>query len=715
MAKSTSNLGMSPMYVKNFKGLVTRIESQSIPRGAASDSLNWHFLGDRVELRRGQQLMGTEVAGAGRVTSVRVARKYDGTQIPFFTYDRKIKYYDATTMDVIEAGSNALAAAASGEDISSTLYQSLAGSFLYLSSPNSGQYKIAVANPGSVVDHSENTYRGYIKAGQGRLFLWNRKDKFGGSDKTGLYLSTIDRDSLADYDVSREQIGSLAGDGATKTFAGTLAFKAANAKKTCHFVRVAGGIVAATATSAITAASSAQITSASHGLAVGDVVVIQGVVGMTEINHRIGVVLTVVDANNFTVDIDSTAFTAYSSAGSVSKAELFTDDRSGGLVSNLGGTGTINYATGAVSVTFITAPVNAREIVSDYYSEDATNQGICDFVQGSGSSIADSLTFRQDDAGFFQNLGYIGTTAYCLHTIKAYALRLVSSEDITNLPYRERAGIPYWRAQVPTGEGIYYMDATATKNPVVRILEISKFTSEVVPRSISDGLDLSSYGIDQCVMFEWGNYVCFTCKTSDSAANNRLFMFNRIWKTWEVHDLRISDMDAYNGALIGGDSGSNNLFKLFTGLADQDAVISNYLIMGNDLTTSEGSKTLNIMKVAGYIGDDQQLDVSYSLDNEPFVFVKSILGSGAYVDLSQRKVIGSTTLGEDQIGGGQEPADSIFASPYELEFFVGTARFERIRIKFEAKAVGYLSVSEYGFVDLRFKGNKVVPKYVEPA
>ncbi|WP_407069880.1 hypothetical protein, partial [Loigolactobacillus coryniformis] len=52
---------------------------------------------------------------------------------------------------------------------------------------------------------------------------------------------------------------------------------------------------------------------------------------MTEINGLIAVVLTVPNANTFTVNINSTAFTAYSSAGTVSKSERFIDDRSGNL------------------------------------------------------------------------------------------------------------------------------------------------------------------------------------------------------------------------------------------------------------------------------------------------------------------------------------------------------------------------------------------------
>jgi len=701
-------------FVKEFtKGLITRVEKESVPQGGASEMLNWHFLGDHVELRRGQKRMNTtQVNGDGRISFVRVGRKYDGTQIPFYGYLRKLLYWNASTEESVEIGSDILPELASGEDLSATLYQSIAGAFLFISSPNSSVYKIPTANPGSAVDLLEDTYRGYIKSGQGRMFLWNRKDKFGGGDKTGIDVSTIDRDSLADYTLTTaEDVGT--GDGSTVTFTGTLAFKAAAPKKTVHFPRFAAPIAALKTITAITQAASGIVTSTAHGFVVGDVVVFQDVVGMTQINKLVGVVTLVSDADHFAVDIDTSGFTAYSSGGSAGKSELFIDDRSGGLTGSLGGTGTINYATGAFSITFSTAPVNTGEVVADYYTEDATDQGVFDFNQGDGTSIADSLSFRQDDAGFTQGLGVIGATIYCLHTIATYALRLVSSSEMTNLPYRRKVGIPYFRAYCETGEGIYYVDVTDPKNPTVRILETSVYSSEVIPRSISDLLDLSSYEFDKAVLFEWGEYIALACRTQDETQNNRLFLFNRIWKSWELHSFRISDMDSYYGALIAGDSASSNMYKLFTGVADEDAVIENYITFSNDDLDKEGVKDVRRMMVAGLIAEDQELELSYSIDNAPFVVIRSIFGTGGYVDLSQRKVIGSTTLGQEQIGGGQSAEDAIFASPYEFEFLVGTDRFERIRFRAEAKNIGYVSISEYGYVDARDKGVRRPVKYQE--
>lgn len=70
---------------------------------------------------------------------------------------------------------------------------------------------------------------------------------------------------------------------------------------------------------AITAANPAVVTSAAHGFANGDEVMIRAVVGMTELNDRIFTIANVA-ANTFELeDVNSTAYTAYSSAGTANR------------------------------------------------------------------------------------------------------------------------------------------------------------------------------------------------------------------------------------------------------------------------------------------------------------------------------------------------------------------------------------------------------------
>lgn len=239
---------MIPDYkLARFYGLNTNIKDlKTLKPGITPDALNWITggeEGDHIELRRGQALLGAtrnEDVG-GKVTGIGVGIRYDGNEVPFYSHGRKIKYYDETTADTIEVGTDLLPVGASGEDVWFKAYQSLAGSMVYLGSPNSSVYKIPVANPGSAVDQAVSNYRwGVFHIGQNRSFNGQRNGTVGGNnDKTGLYLSYIDKAQLSSYTlVSGEAYGT--GDGATLTFANTL--DAISAPKTAMYVSVTDGV-----------------------------------------------------------------------------------------------------------------------------------------------------------------------------------------------------------------------------------------------------------------------------------------------------------------------------------------------------------------------------------------------------------------------------------------------------------------------------------------
>lgn len=66
---------------------------------------------------------------------------------------------------------------------------------------------------------------------------------------------------------------------------------------------------------AITKAANAKITAAFHDYAIGDQVYLKDITGMVEINDRWLTVASVIDANNFTVDINSTGFGTFTGSG----------------------------------------------------------------------------------------------------------------------------------------------------------------------------------------------------------------------------------------------------------------------------------------------------------------------------------------------------------------------------------------------------------------
>lgn len=86
------------------------------------------------------------------------------------------------------------------------------------------------------------------------------------------------------------------------------------------FYVAGGGITAATR------ANPCEVTtSASHYLLTGDVITISGVVGMTQLNGN-SYTITKVSATKFTLGVDSSAYTAWSSGGSVTASQVRTAD-----------------------------------------------------------------------------------------------------------------------------------------------------------------------------------------------------------------------------------------------------------------------------------------------------------------------------------------------------------------------------------------------------
>lgn len=630
---------MQDYFVDKWNGLLSRPKDDGVPKSYASNLLNWLIFDDRIELRRGMELMGTEIAGAGRVSGLKVGHQIDGTELLVRTRDQKVEYYDVTTADWIESlerddNDDQLGVRiTSADDISIEEYQSLAGSYLYFSNPNCSVLKMPVSTPSCLVSLSDIEHRGYIKIQRGSTFLWNRNDltvKVG--DSTGLYRSKIDKDELSDFtETTNEIVGT--GDGTTKTFTDDLAL---DPKETCHYVRITDG------------------------------------------------------------------------------TEIFTDDRNGLLVGNLGGTGTINYASGTFEITFNTAPANLQSITADYYTELSDSGGIFDFSQSATRQAGEGVTFRQDDGGgAIKNVGVLGGDYYTFHEKNIYKT-VISDDDSTasNLPYRNNAGIENWRAMVETDEGIYFIDSSNKADPYIRILQPGYNNPNALPKSVSDNIDLSGYDFSEGGMKKWGEYIIAWGKVLGDAVNNRMFLYHRLYKNWTITDYRGTCLDSYNGALVAGDSGSYNVLKLFSGITDDEADIKNFYETGDDDLDKKRSKIkqerFHRFVISGLIQRTQSFDIYFSYDNGKYIKVGTVDGTGDYVDQSQKISVGNTTVGTREIGGS-----TLLASPYQASIKVHTPKFNSLKQKFVATNIGYVSIHNYECKDRRAKGRRAMAKYIQ--
>ncbi len=617
--------------VSQFSGLNTFIkDTKTLKPGVATDSLNWitSKYGDHIELRRGSAVLGkTRATGAGKITGLGVAQRYDGQEIPFFSHGQKVNYYDASTDDVVEVGSDLLGSTADGEDCWFRPYQNLAGSFMYVGSPNSGIWKVPAANPDSARSQQITDFRfNVFTFGQGRSFAGQRKGTTAGNqDDTGMYLSDIDKALLSLYtQVTAEAIGS---SGSTN-YSGNLA--AVTSKRTCMYV-------------AIKEAS----------------------------------------------------------------GETLIDDRNGNLVGNQGSTGTINYATGAYSVTF--NHTTTGDVTADYYWEDATLDGVLDFSTG---GAGEAKVFRQDDGGGkLQAIMNFLDVHYGLHEYRTWALTLtIDDTDATNLPYRN-IGIPYHRAARETADGILLIDTSNKNEPKVRRMEIAQNTNNltVVPTPISDVLDLSGHAFDEAVVFRWGDYEIVCCKEYVNgfvnSHNTIMYVRNVFSGAWDRLAYNVSCLAEYDGSLIAGDAISNNVYTLFSGFDDDEATVENYWQDGHLNLGTDNLKITHHMRVTGHIHRDQNVKVSLVLDEGNPLHVFTIQGTGAYVDQGINTSIGSYTIGSKVIGGGAEAT----AHPFDVTFAIHTDRYQYIAARFEATAIGYAAINSYTYKDTRDKGTRSLP------
>lgn len=620
-------------------GLITSIDEDTVPDGATVDALNWTTEGDKIELRRGYRILGntSKNTGTGRATGI--VKVVDSQEVDrlFGSYGKKVKYYNRTTEEFEEVldgssasdilGDDVIQDDGFGEDISFAEYTGLAGNQLWINSPNiKGFYKVMVANPLNAVDQYDaaKNYKGHIIIDTNRTFLWARND-----DQTGLHGSFIDAQAYTT--VSSEILGT--GNASDVTFAGTLAFKAGGAKRTCFGVVVTDGV------------------------------------------------------------------------------ETFTDDFNGVLTGSEGGTGTINYATGAISVTFNTAVAGSTNVLVDYQWEDSTNDGIADFTESATRLAGEGFVFRQDEGGGkLQAVKNFKNIYYCFHTKKTWSLNLGDDDTTaTNLPYRTLVGIPNLRAAVEVEDGIIYIDDSTENKPKLKKLSYSSAGSEEVePQTLSDKLDLADYSFDRGACTRFGDYVLFACRLNSSEVNNRVLLFNTLFDSFDAIEYFVTDFAVYDRALVVADSIQDNFSEIFSGEDDDGNNILNYWISDLDDNNIEGLKKTKKFYIRGQINPDQKIKVYLSFDDGSFILVGEISGDGEYVDSSNAVNVGALTLGRGEIGGG---GSGRVAYQYERLFSIRTSKYERVKVKFEATQIGYASVAEYGYWDIRFKGQKVPLKY----
>lgn len=602
--------------IETFKhGTINTIDPKLIKKGAASHSRNFITSLDRIELSRGRQLIGEEVAGNDPVLGLHTAYRQDGTAVVFRKNGTKLEYYDG------EAWQEAKTGLTDGEELCFANVVTPAGHMVYMASLD-GLFKVYSANPASVIDLSDSTKNANIRSkilfNKSRLIGWGAKN-----DPTGLYFSKVDRDS--NYtSITGESVGA---SGSTE-YSGTLA--------------------------------NGQV----FGLVIKD------------------------------------------------GTQTVTDDKNGNLIGD--GTGTINYATGAYSVTF--NATTATAVTADYLYENPKTGGLADFTWSATRLAGEGNIQRQDSQGSITRAVNVFDDKYfSLQDRGSWEVNINAADDNwSNQVHRREAGTPSWKASVPTANGIVYVDNFEPENIKLKMLTYDVNNELIVPITFSEdkngiGFDMGRFVWDRdTVLFKFGDLIVMSCKTSDSTVNNRTILYNTTLRCFDVLDNGYNFFTIVDNKLWGGDSSSSNVYEIFTGWDDLDYGIEGEWESGDDRLDTEQLKKVKRFQAEGYIARSQKFEVWLSFDNDEYEYVETVDGDGPYVNESEQIEVGSHMLGDQMIGGDNT---TTIANLFLREMRVKAPKFQKVQIKLVPIGLGYLDIRKLKFSDIRHKGHKIPSKY----
>ena len=552
---------MSEVKTNIFKNGIVNYpnDPELVPRGGASDSLGWVTRGGFIELSRGKVLIGDENVGSGSVQGEHIGYKTNGTAVHLRKITTKIEYLNNSTWTDVITGltDGEIYTFADHNTLSgSFVYASGYDGLFKINLANPGSYF-------DLTDDTQNfRHPGKIMISDNRMFMWDVGTETT-RDKTGLYLSYIDSQnyssvtqenigtgngvltSFSDTLINASSVVNVLGVnvyapiGTPKTVSDVTRSATPTVTATAHGLAVGDyvffynlnasnpgtGTITTTGNQTVSGAGTAFTTQLKAGNTItigGDTRTIQSITdditltvtanfpahaasaftysNMSQLNYKYARVKSVPNANSFTIDINTTSYTIYSSGATVAKAEVFTDDYNGNLVGNTTGTGTINYRTGAITVALPSAAVNGQPVLADYQYENSTAGGLADFTYSATRLAGEGDVFRQDEGGdAIQKVENFNGTYYSLKERSAYAVTLTNDDtNATNIIYRRNMGMPYFAASVSTVNGIVFLNTANPDQPQLTILKPNPLGNGIVPDELAPQFDFSLYNWDEC-------------------------------------------------------------------------------------------------------------------------------------------------------------------------------------------------------------------------
>jgi hypothetical protein len=388
-----------------------------------------------------------------------------------------------------------------------------------------------------------------------------------------------------------------------------------------------------------------------------------------------------------------------------SSGETFVDNYDGTMTGSLGSTGTINYTTGAYTVS---GQSGAGTV--DYSWENSNVKGVTDFTFSGTRTALQGDVVRQDEGGdAILNITYHDGSYYSMKTNSVYKLTIASTGlTFENIQFRKNIGLPYWRSMVDTKKGIIFMDTSNLDKPQLTILQPNLQGDNLEPVTLANHFDFSNYVWDACAMDTFGEFIVFSGRTEASTINDKLFLYNTRKDTVDILPYQAKTITSKLGRLYIGDTITENVYEILSGFDDDNNLIENYWISSDDRYGTESLKKVKRLRLKGLITTEQILQVYVSYDNEPYELVGTILGDGTYVDTTESYTIGSQGIGTSVIGGESDTIDGSF---YFAELKLQCPKFRKRSIKLISTGIGYVSVTMIDDFKIGLFAQKLPTKY----
>lgn len=380
--------------------------------------------------------------------------------------------------------------------------------------------------------------------------------------------------------------------------------------------------------------------------------------------------------------------------------EVYTDNYLGVLSGSLGGTGTINYATGAYTVT------NAGVGTAGYQWEDGNAKGVTDFRHTATRLAGEGFQFPQDQGGDAILNVLIGQDgSYFSEKSQSFYQLTLDSTDLAadNIVYRTDIGVPSFRAGVSTNKGIVFLNTANPSKPEMTILQKSIVTNNIEPVVLFPHFKFANYVYSDCAIDTWERYVIVMCKSEFAQTNDTMLLCDISAGTVDavLYSARCSAKN--NGNLYIGHPLVENVYQLFDGFDDDGISISNYWIGRNEQYQGISGKAIGIraiiseklkkyrkQKIKGMIAPSQSIEVYGDPDGSGMQLIGTIVGTGDYVDYSNPTSIGSSMIGQSQQGGDDS---GVVAYPFLTELKCKLPKFRSRSIKFIATGIGYAEIN----------------------